>query len=206
MYRHFALLILLSLAVPAAADRCRAFVNGSEIVVDEQNFPTFADEVKRRENLLGWPARQWNRAWGSPAACNSGVLFDYLATTVPENDIKPYCLSETVDGFVLVPGERNFRGLCRKTVCDRVNATADETVALSKSIARSAAETVTRPDTAVAIAHKSGALILSGSASALAADIGATGSTLVTALSAPTAAAAVGLTVLTVGGAVYLCR
>lgn len=206
MYRYLVALILLSLAAPAAADRCRARVNGSEIVVTEEDFPTFAEEVKGREKLLGWPARRWNRAWGTPVACNSGVLFDYLATTVPENDIAGYCLGETVDGFVLIPGERNYRGVCRKTICDRVNATADEALALSKSLARSAAETVTSPGAATAIAHKSGALILSGSASALVAEIGAKGSALFGALSAPATATAVGATVLTAGGAVYLCR
>ncbi|MDF1727147.1 MAG: hypothetical protein P1U53_05280 [Sulfitobacter sp.] len=205
MFRTLLPFLLLTLSAPAWAENCRATVNGSDVVVVEENFPTFEDEVNTRERLLNWPSRKWNKAWGTPPACNSGVLFDYLATTVPENDITGYCLSTTEAGYVLIPGERNYRGLCRKTACERVNATKDETVALTASIARSAKEEVTKPGGATAIAHKSGAMILSGSASALAANIGTAGSTVATALATPAVAAAVGVTVLSVGGAVYLC-
>lgn len=206
MFRTFVTLSLFILAAPVWAENCRAVVNGSDVVVVEANFPSFTDEVKTRERLLNWPSRKWNKAWGTPPACNSGVLFDYLATTVPEDDITGYCLNETdEDGYVLIPGERNFRGLCKKTVCERVNATRDETVDLTASIARSARDKVTQPGGATAIAHKSGAMILSGSASALAANLSTAGTTVGAALATPAAMAAVGVTVLSVGGAVYMC-
>lgn len=206
MLRLFLTLLLFLSASAAMAERCRAFVNGSEVVIEADNFATFAEYVKTREKLLNWPSAKWNRTWGTPPACLSGVLYDYLATTVPDSQIDGYCLTQDAEtGYFLVPGERNFRGLCRTTVCERVNTTKAETVAVSKSIASSAVATVTDPAAAVAVAHKSGAMILSGSASTLIANIGNTSSTVVTALSTPAALTAVGVSVLAVGGAVYMC-
>lgn len=207
MPRLLLILLFSCLANLAAAERCRAIVNGSEIVVDSENFSTFSNDVGRREKLLNWPSRKWNKAWGTPPACNSGVLYDYLATTVPTEEIAEYCLTSTEnDGYFLIPGPRNYRGLCRKTVCERVNTTVDETAAISKSIALGAAQAITEPGGASAIAHKSGALILSGSAGTIASNLGTTSTTVITALSTPAALAAVGVSVLAVGGTVYMCR
>lgn len=202
----FSLLLAFG-ATSAQAERCRAVINGSEVVVDGANFTTFADNVKRREKLRSWPSRKWNKAWGTPPACDSGVLYDYLATTVPTKEIADYCLTSTEDnGYFLIPGPRNYRGMCSKTVCERVNTTVDETAEISASIARGAVQTITEPGGTRAIAHKSGALILSGSAGAIATNLSASGTTLMTALSAPVVLAAAGVSVLAVGGTVYMCR
>lgn len=207
MLRPLLALIIVFCASAASAERCRAVVNGSEVVVDSENFANFSDDVKRREKLLNWPARKWNKTWGTPAACDSGVLYDYLATTVPTEEIADYCLTSTEDsGYFLIPGLRNFRGLCRKTVCERVNTTVDETAEISASIAQGAVQAVTEPGGARAIAHKSGAMILSGTAGTITANLGTTGTTLMTALSAPAVLAAAGVSVLAVGGTVYMCR
>ena len=207
MPRLLLALFFVVAASQASAERCSAVVNGSEIVVDSENFTTFSDEVNRREKLLSWPSRKWNEAWGSPPACNSGVLYDYLATTVPTEEIATYCLTSTEDdGYFLIPGPRNFRGLCRKTVCERVNTTVDETTEISKSIAQGATKVLTEPGGARAIAHQSGALILSGSAGTITANLASTGSTMMTALSAPAVLAAAGVSVLAVGGTVFMCR
>ncbi|SDF40100.1 hypothetical protein [Sulfitobacter delicatus] len=201
-----ALSFLAFTAAPASAERCQAVVNGAEVVVEAENFANFADEVGTRERLMNWPARKWSKLWGTPPACNSGVLFDYLATTVPLDQIDGYCLTATAeDGHFLIPGERNYRGYCKKTFCERVNTTKQETVDISKSIARSAVETVTQPENLRAVAHKSGAFILTGGASALSANLATTGTTLATALSTPAALAATGVSVVAVGGAVYMC-
>jgi hypothetical protein len=201
-----ALTLTTLLATPASAERCRALVNGAEVVIEAENFANFADEVGTRERLMNWPARKWSNLWGAPPACNSGVLFDYLATTVPLDQINGYCLTATdEDGHFLIPGERNYRGNCRKTFCERVNTTKEETVSISKSIARSAVDTISQPDNLRAVAHKSGAFILTGGASALSANLATTGTTLATALSTPAALAATGVSVVAVGGAVYMC-
>lgn len=193
------------IAVQAQADQCRALVNGDEIVVEAENFQTFAEEVKTREKLLNWPNRTWNRTWGTPVACNSGVLYDYLATTVPDNDINGYCLTETADyGYFLVPGERNFRGLCKTTFCEKVNTTKDQGIGIAASMTQTIAQNA-RTAGLNAIKHGSGAMILSGTASSVSASLGTASSTAVTALSTPAVLGAAAVSVVAVGGAVYMC-
>ncbi|MFD2738613.1 hypothetical protein ACFSUD_03425 [Sulfitobacter aestuarii] len=210
----FRLLMMLMLLTPgpalaeetAQSERCRAMVNGSEVVVEEDRFATFADEVKRREKLRNWPSRRWNKTWGIPPACDSGVLYDYLATTIPTEEIDGYCLTSNAEqGYFLVPGNRNYRGMCKKTICERVNTTAEETAEITRDLTRSTLQSATNPENLRAVAHKSGALILSGTASSLSTSLSAAGATLMTALSTPAALAAVGVSVVAVGGAVYMC-
>ena len=204
----FALTLALTalISAPASAERCRAEVNGAEVVVEAENFANFAEEVGARERLINWPARKWSSLWGAPPACDSGVLFDYLATTVPLDQIDGYCLTATPeDGHFLIPGARNYRGYCKKTFCERVNTTKEETVEISKNIARSVVDRLSQPENLRAVAHKSGAFILTGGASALSANLATTGSTLATALATPAALAATGVSVVAVGGAVYMC-
>lgn len=199
-------LFLCLLPAAAMADRCRAVVNGSEIVVEEENFSSFSDQVGTAEKLLSWPSRRWDKTWGTPPACRSGVIYDYLASTVAPEGIEGYCLSHDEEaGYVLAPGERNFRGLCKKTICERVDSTAQETAAVTATLARSALATAREPDQLRAVMHQSGALILSGSASTISATLGNAGTGLMTALSTPAALTAVGVSVLAVGGAVYMC-
>ena len=135
--RLFPLCLFLMLPASAAlADQCRATVNGDEVVIEADNFATFADEVKTREKLVNWPSRTWNRAWGSPVPCSSGVLYDYLATTVPDADISGYCLTKSAEsGYFLIPGARNYQGMCKTTLCEKVNTTKDQGVGIAASIA-----------------------------------------------------------------------
>ena len=203
--RFAIMLAVLTAAVPAQADQCRAMINGDEVVVEAENFATFAEDVKHRERLLNWPSRTWSRAWGKPVACDSGVLLDYLATTVPDDDINGYCLTETKeDGYFLIPGERNFQGMCKTTLCEKVNTTKDQSVAVAGSITREIAEDVGAAGVN-AIKHGSGALMLSGSAASISPTLSTAGTATMTALSSPAVLAAAGVTVVAVGGAVYMC-
>lgn len=205
MYRTAAAVTLLFLAAPAMADQCRAFVNGDEVIVEADNFQTFAEDVKRREKLLNWPSRTWNRAWGAPVACDSGVLYDYLATTIPDDDIQGYCLTESPEsGFFLVPGERNFRGTCKKTFCEKVNTTKEQGLAVASSMTATLASNV-KTAGLNAIMHGSGAMIMTGSASSISTSLGTAGSSTLTALSAPAVLGAAAVSVVAVGGAVYMC-
>jgi hypothetical protein len=192
-------------ALPAWADQCRAFVNGEEVVVEAENFQTFSEEVKRRERLLSWPSRTWNRTWGAPVACDSGVLYDYLATTVPDDDITGYCLVSTEDnGYVLAPGERNFRGMCKTTLCEKVNTTKEQGKQVAATMAGVAAQNA-REAGMSAIKHGTGAMIMTGSASSLTTSLGTAGTSVMTALSTPAVLGAAAVSVVAVGGAVYMC-
>lgn len=209
MLRLLALLVL-SAAAPAWAEnqRCLSTVNGSPVVIEYD--PATAQPVTRRERLLGWPSRTWNRTWGEPPACDSGVVIAQLGQTLAADEITGYCLAgDPGDGtFLLVPGERNFRGRCRRTACERVNAAADDAVAASGTVARAVADVATgRSDSRLAaVAHSSGAAILTGNAGALGTALSGIGSSAMAVLTAPAAMAAAAVSVVTIGGAVYVCH
>jgi len=80
------------------------------------------------------------------------------------------------------------------------------------TVARTLAELVTgrdldtKQDRLRAVATGTGAMLISGRGPALAAALSEAGASLSAALAAPAVAGATAATVLTVGGAVYLCR
>jgi len=187
-------------------DRCRAFVNGSEIVV------TYAPdrvEATRRERAMSWPGRAWNRAWGTPPDCPSEVVITYLAVTVPEAQTEGYCLAASgADGsFLLVPGERNFRGRCRRTTCEVVDTTKDQALALAAGMARRATgqEEEEAPGGASLVSHASGALLATGTGGTVTALLQSLGGTVAGAVSTPALLTAGAVTVVALGGAVYVC-
>ena len=210
MTRMALALVLATLAAPDAAEnlRCLATINGSEVTVEYE--PGSAAPVTRRERALGWPGKAWNRAWGTPPACDSGVVIAYLGQTLAADEIEGYCLAEEDETgtFLLVPGERNFRGRCRKTACQRVNAAADDALAASGALARTVTDVATgRSDSRLsAVAHSSGAAILSGNAGPLSAALSGIGPGVMAILTAPATLAAAAVSVVTIGGAVYVCH
>jgi len=196
---------------PAAAqaqDICAAVVNGEQLRFDRATFLQDKPGATRRERLLAWPGETWDGLRGRDPLCDSRTLIRYLSQTIPAHEIDGYCLSEPGDfGFLLIPGERSFRGRCTRSTCERVNATADTAVGAARTIATAAADTYFgESDRTTAILHASGAAILSGQASALAATLGQVGTAVGTALAAPGVLAATAVSVVAVGGAVYVCR
>jgi hypothetical protein len=166
--------------------------------------------VGLRERVAGWPRALWNRAWGRPAPCDSATTIAFLAGIEALPAIESYCLAEAAGdgGWLLVPGERDWRGRCRRTFCDRVNMTAADGAAVAIRMA----EVITGRDYAGAadgiagFASASGAQWLKGQAAALAGLIGQSATGLGAALASPGAAAAAAVTVIGAGSAVYLCR
>ena len=204
------LLAAAMLAAPASAEmkRCLATVNGSEVAIDYD--PTLSAPASRRERLLGWPGKTWNRAWGSPPACDSELTILYLAQSLPSEEIDGYCLArdEETESFLLVPGERSFRGRCRKTTCERVNDARDDAVTASAKVTRTVADVATgRSDSRVgAVAHSSGAAILTGNAGPISTALSGIGPGVAAVLTAPATLAAAAVSVVTIGGAVYVCH
>lgn len=198
--------VLLALAAPAAAEtrRCLATVNGSQVSITYD--PALAEPISRRERLVGWPGQAWRRAWGAPPACDSELTILYLAQHLAGDEIDGYCLAQddATDSFLLVPGERNFRGRCRRTTCERVNAAAEDAMAAGRAVADIATG---RTNSRVgAVLHSSGAAIVSGQAGSIGTALGSVGSSVAAALTAPAVMAAAAVSVVTVGGAVYVCR
>ena len=202
------LLAILLLALPGAAQAqsCVARVNAQELIVVPEAIG--APDPGLRERLLMWPDRTWDRAWGDRVACDSATVTHFLAATMRLDQTEGYCLAEDeAEGFLLVPGEANFRGRCTRTACQRVEAAAEGGVAVGQSILGLATgrEVQTAGDAVTAVAHGTGAALISGQASAVASALGQAGGAAGAALATPAAAGAAAVTVMAVGGAVYLC-
>ncbi|WP_102108162.1 hypothetical protein [Oceaniglobus roseus] len=204
-------LCIAPLSPVAAQESCASVVNG-ELVVFDPSFQAPQDTVSRRERLLSWPGRKLDSLRGRPPACDSQTIIAYLGQTIPADQIDGYCLSEQgEDGFLLLPGERTYNGRCAKTACERVNATKDSALAIAGTAARGAADKALgiereEPEEAPkSLIHSSGAAILTGTSGYITSNLGAIGSSLTAALSTPAILAATAVTVVAVGGAVYVC-
>lgn len=201
---------LAALALPSLASaevqHCRAEVNGQEVVVDYENDEVKDFSVSRRESLSRLPQRTWNWAWGTPPTCNSTVLIEYLGQALAADEIDDYCLDPSEgSGFILVPGERTYRGRCAKTTCERVNTTAREATNLAGFFAGTLLGTNETGQTLKTVTHSTGATYLLGNGSALSGAFQSAGGAVATALSAPTVLAATAASVAVVGGVVYVC-
>lgn len=181
-----------------------ARVNGTDVVVAAEAVLTAPSGGSMRERLLSWPRYNWNRAWGAPVACDSETTIAFLGAVLAVDQIDGYCLSydAETDGFLLVPGARNFRGRCQKTVCDRVNLAAEQTTGFLGAMAQAVLQ---QQGGRAGLIHSSGAMLLTGQSNLLIETLGSAATSVTAALSTPAALAAAAVTVVSVGGAVYVC-
>lgn len=199
---------LLTGALPASAeDFCRAEVNSTELLIDRNALATKPARSGLAERTLAWPSRGLSRLKGKPPACESQTLVAFLSNEVPAGEIDGYCLlPDEKLGFILVPGERNFRGRCAKTTCDRVHVARDAAL----DVAGAATDIVSGRDTGEtrpeAVLHASGAAILSGTAASVLSSLGAGASAAMSGALSPAIVGAAAVSVVAVGGTVYLCR
>ncbi|QFU08367.1 hypothetical protein PARPLA_02966 [Rhodobacteraceae bacterium THAF1] len=203
----FITIALALLAAPALAeDYCRATLNADEILIDRDTLDRDAPGL--RERLGRWPTKPIDRLRGRDPACDSETLISFLSLNVPEEEIDGYCLLPDPEfGYLLAPGARDYRGRCTATTCERVNTARDGAV----GVAGTTTDILTRrgadQSRTQAIKHASGAAILTGSAGSILASLGTGASTAMTAaLAAPVVAGAAAVSVVAVGGAVWLCR
>jgi hypothetical protein len=203
------LTVLLGGQATAQSRNCIAHVNHQELIIVAGTVVDGNGTTGLRERLFNWPSRTWDSAWGQAPECDSGVTIAFLANMLSLAETEGYCLAEADDGtgFLLVPGERNFRGRCRSTVCDTVDMVADQSRAVAGTVTSIlAGQKIDSPaDGVTAIVSGSGAMLLTGQTPALVSALGQGAAALTAALSAPAAAAAAAVTVVTVGGAVYVC-
>lgn len=199
-------ILLAALAGTAQAQSCVARVNAQELILVPEAMG--APPPGLRERLLMWPQRGWDRAWGERTACDSAAVMHFLATTMRLDQTEGYCLAQDeAEGWLLVPGEANFRGRCTRTACERVNTVAGGAASVGQSIlglatGRSVDSGV---DAVTAVAHGTGAYLVTGQAPAVASALGQAATAVGAALATPVAAGATAVTVMAVGGAVYMC-
>ncbi|MBC7138551.1 MAG: hypothetical protein H5U17_07325 [Defluviimonas sp.] len=192
-FRMLAAALLLASALAAAPARaevqmCSAVVEGVAVTLGYND----AADV--------WSSRR--ERWGlDEGACPARVIIAHMAPDLTEQERGVFCLQHDpmLNGFSgLAMGERDAYGLCETTgrVCRFVNSGAAEARDVAGIAVGSGVE---------AVRHRSGAMILSGSSSGLAAALSGLGSTVAGVLSAPAALAGAAASVVVVGGAVWVC-
>ncbi len=191
----------------AQSQNCIGRVNHQELIIVAG---TVTDQSPGlRERFMDWPARQWDNAWGAAPDCDSATTIAFLARMLSLEETEGYCLADAEDGtgFLLVPGVRNYRGRCTVTACDRVSMLASDAFGVARGLTSLIAgrEINSTADGVTAIASGSGAMLVTGQTPAVVSALGQTATALGAALSAPAAATAAAVTVVTVGGAVYVC-
>ena len=193
----------------AQSQNCVARVNHQDLIIVAGTVIDGTPVIGLRDRFLSWPSRSWDSAWGAAPECDSAVTTAFLARMLSLEETEGYCLADADDGtgFLLVPGLRNFRGRCKAAACDHVNMLRDEGLGVAHALTSLIAgrEINSAADGVTALASGSGAMLVTGQTSAVVQALGQTATALGAVLSAPAAATAAVVTVVTVGGAVYVC-
>lgn len=205
--RHAILLLLVS-GLPAAAETttCSSSINGQSISLsyDLDDMSIYDNYTFREIFFAGW----------GEFDCPSFITLRHLTPELNDKQREPFCLSydkeeKTYLGFE--QGNRDAYGVCKapsKSVCQRVNASKDTLIAVSGLAAGASAGAATATTAAgiTAVTHSSGAIILTGSAGYMAGTLGTAAATALGILTAPATLTAAAIGVVTVGGAVFICK
>ncbi|WP_324753651.1 hypothetical protein [Roseovarius sp. Pro17] len=224
MLLRVSMIILLQCAfvAPAWAASCTTSLNGKlhqiDYTVSRQDRIDTSQSVPKEEMKGNTSVRErlFGR-WGE-VDCPGYLTLREFTPDLSDAERKPFCLIYDKDGDTYTgfsEGDRNAYLICKnpKTFCERVNTTKDEATSIARTgldVARRTALTTARSalsaDVGEIITHSSGALIMKGSGSFISSALGATGTSIGTALSAPAVVATGAVTLVGVGGAVYFCR
>lgn len=177
---------------------CTARIDGKDVAMAyDKDEPSLRENYSRREIMF----TRWGRD-----TCPSYVVLRSLTPDLTDEERGPFCLRHDKDSDSIIGydvGRRDSYGRCeepRRSVCQRVNQTRDASVAIAGAAARrtfNGVETVA--------STRSGAIILSGTASTISGALGSIGGAAATVASAPAVLAGAAVTVVAVGGAVYAC-
>ena len=187
---------------------CRTNVNGEwRLEVFDADDPRVSKNTTYREKLLGV---------GSSITCPSWVSLRAMTPNLTEEQRRLFCLQQDAETGAYTgysQGERGAYSICQepsKPLCEYVNNSKDAAVALAGfgagTVATAAgAQSAVAATGVSAVAHSSGAVILTGSAGYISGTIGTIGATALSVLTAPATLATATVTVVAAGGALYLC-
>ena len=179
------------------------------------------DGVERRISYFLDPEADFSRpsrreSWLGPTGsttCPSYVILAYFTPDMTPAQRNLFCLvfdAERREYLGADRGEADHYGVCRRptrTVCERVNDSRDvalATVAAAAALTGGTSTVITTTGVSV-VTHSSGAAILTGSAGYIANTIGPLAAS-VGLLSAPLTLGLAAVSVVGVGGALYVCR
>ncbi|SEW02369.1 hypothetical protein SAMN04488515_0700 [Cognatiyoonia koreensis] len=192
-------------ASPALADDCTVRVNAMDVAINAEAFDAGARTIP--ETVLAWPKQGISRLRGRLPTCPGDLTLEFMAGLEGLPDTDGYCLAEGSEevGLLLVPGERNFRGQCATSVCQKVTGTADEMVDMTGMLASFVYAPEDNPNVST-LTHASGALMMTATREYVRQSLaGGSTTTLGTLLGSTTFLTAAAVTVVGVGGGVYLC-
>ena len=188
------------------AETCSVRVHGMDVVIDETQFVDKELGTGRSERLWSAPERWFSELTGRRPQCRSDVTLTFMASLVETYTASGYCLdlADNDVGYLLLPGERNFRGRCVKTTCEKLVLASEEVEAVNDALSTILGSP---PDIEeIARAESLGAMIVKGSDRYIRKKLNATlRSTILTTIGGPHAAAATALTVVALKSATYLC-
>ena len=174
----------------AAAELCQTRIEAIDLEIDPS---VLEADASWRERLLKLPSFSRKRQ------CNSAEIYAFMQGLA---DLGGKCMAYADDdtGFVFFDGTRNYRGRCAKSVCERVNDTAENLDALTTAIFGTVLGVADKT-----ASHPAGALVISGATDTIISAIGTASASAVAVLSTPSVLAATTVSAVAVGGAVYIC-
>jgi len=192
----------------AELEMCRTSIDGKDMfVIFDAAEDSLYENYTFREIFFGS---------SDNITCPAFVSLRTATPLLTDEERALFCLvydeeNDTLSGFA--QGERDAYLMCKepsKPLCERVNDSKDAALAIAGFGAGTAAAAAGTQAAATAagvsaVAHSSGAVILSGSAGYIAGTLGTIGATALSILTAPATLAAATVTVVAVGGAVYVC-
>lgn len=200
--------ILMCFAFPSAAapqmESCTANIKNKPVTIKfDPSSGEYLENTTFREILFS----------GYDGSCPGFIALRHMTPKLSPAERETFCAvydkpNKNYKGFA--QGVRDAYGKCKRPgkICKAVNASKEEALAIV-GLGAGAVGGATAASTAAGVAavtHSSGAVILSGSAGYLAGTLGTASAGLLAALTAPVTIAAAAVSVVAVGGAVYLCK
>lgn len=193
-----ALPFLTTLAAAAEPTMCHARINGKDVVLgyDREEAGMVAD-YSRRERLAARIGQH---------DCPSYVVLRSVTPELSDDQRQPFCLRQdsqtnSVAGYDL--GERDAWGRCKTasaTLCSRVNQASGGAAAIGSAAARKSVQGLR------AMPDGSGAVIVSGTGSAISGALASLGGAAAAVAASPVLLTGAAVSVVAVGGTVYACR
>lgn len=196
-------LSLPSLSAPQV-ERCTAKISKKTIKLTYDPYSQeYLDNTTFREILFS----------GDDSSCPGFIALRHMTPKLSPMEREAFCAlydkkEKNYLGFA--QGARDAYGKCKKPgkLCTAINATKEEAIAIVGlgAGATGGATAIASAAGITAVTHSSGAVILTGSAGYLAGTLGTVSTAVVAALTAPVAIIGATVSVVAVGGAVYLCK
>jgi hypothetical protein len=193
-------LTLMSTTAPTAAEptMCNTRINGKDIILGyDKEEARLSESYSRREHMATRVGRH---------DCPSYVVLRSLTPELTDDQRLPFCLrhddkTDSVAGYDL--GDRDAWGRCKvasASLCSRVNQATGAAGAITSTAARkSVAGLHALPDA-------SGAVIVSGTGSAISGALASLGGAAAVVAASPVLLTGAAVSVVAVGGTVYACR